>query len=100
YAQDDPYVRDGRIKPAWDRVLDRIGETRSRNGTLREELQQAVQEGRRAGALPGWLREGIELEPAPEELPAEEGEGEGEGEPGRHRPEDPRGVEEEQEPPG
>ncbi|MFW6012154.1 MAG: hypothetical protein ACOC92_00420 [bacterium] len=96
YAQDDPYVRDGRIKPAWDRVLDRIGETRSRIGTLREELQQAVQEGRRAGALPGWLREGIELEPAPEELPAEEGE----GEPGRHRPEDPRGVEEEQEPPG
>ena len=95
YAQDDPYVRDGRIKPAWDRVLDRIGETRRRIGTLRQELQQALQEGRRAGALPGWLREGIELEPAPEELPEES-----DGEPGRHRPEDPRVVEEEREPPG
>lgn len=98
YAQDDPHLRDGRIKPAWDRVLDRIGETRRRIGELQEELQQALEEGRRAGALPGWLREGIDVEPAPEELPedvTEEGR-----EPGRHRPEDPRVVEEEQEPPG
>lgn len=98
YAQDDPHVRDGRIKPAWDRVLDRIGETRRRIGELREELQQALEEGRRAGALPGWLREGIDVEPAPEELP--EDMTEGEREPGRHRPEDPRVVEEEPEPPG
>lgn len=96
YAQDDPFVRDGRIKPAWDRVLDRIEATRRGIGELREELQQALEEGRRAGALPGWLREGIELEPAPEELPEEVGE----EEPGRHRPEDPEVVEEEQEPPG
>ncbi len=29
------------------------------------ELEAFVEEGRRAGALPGWLREGIELEPKP-----------------------------------
>jgi hypothetical protein len=69
YAEDDPYVRDGEIKPAWDRVLDRTAAIRQAIGGLQEELGRAVEEGRLAGALPGWLREGIELEPEPEELP-------------------------------
>ena len=30
-----------------------------------EEVAAFLEEGRRAGALPGWLREGIELEPEP-----------------------------------
>ena len=30
-----------------------------------EELAQFLEEGREAGALPGWLREGIDLEPEP-----------------------------------
>jgi hypothetical protein len=34
---------------------------------LREELADTLDEGRREGALPGWLREGIELEPSFEE---------------------------------
>lgn len=63
YAQDDPYVRDAEIKPAWDRTLDRIADTRAAVFRLREELDATLEAGRRAGALPGWLREGKELEP-------------------------------------
>lgn len=69
YAQDDPYVRDAEIKPAWDRTLDRIADTRAAVFRLREELDATLEAGRRAGALPGWLREGIALEPRPEDLP-------------------------------
>ncbi|MDX1632344.1 MAG: hypothetical protein R3234_10810, partial [Thermoanaerobaculia bacterium] len=63
YAEDDPYVRDARIKPQWDRALDRLTEERRRAERLEEALEETLQEGRRAGALPGWLREGSELEP-------------------------------------
>jgi hypothetical protein len=69
YAEDDPYVRDGEIKPAWDRALDRIDETRRDILRLYRELEDTLEQGSQAGALPGWLREGIELEPEPEELP-------------------------------
>lgn len=65
YAEDDPYVRDGRIKPAWDRTLDRLSEARREADLRRAEIAAATEEGRRAGALPGWLREGSELEPVP-----------------------------------
>jgi hypothetical protein len=81
YAEDDPYVRDAEIKPAWDRALDRIAGTRRALTRMRDELAATLEEGRRAGALPGWLREGIELEPLPEELPPP-GEGSGTHEPG------------------
>jgi hypothetical protein len=81
YAEDDPYVRDAEIKPAWDRALDRISDTRRALTRMRDELAATLEEGRRAGALPGWLREGIELEPLPEELPPP-GEGSGTHEPG------------------
>jgi hypothetical protein len=69
YAEDDPWVRDGDIKPEWDRALDRLSEARRRLDEYPRQLDELVEEGRRQGALPGWLREGIELEPAPEELP-------------------------------
>ena len=42
-----------------------------------KELTLFLEGGREAGALPGWLREGIDLEPqprAPEEVTAEPGE--------------------------
>ncbi|HEX5758538.1 MAG TPA: hypothetical protein VF121_05050 [Thermoanaerobaculia bacterium] len=65
YAEADPYVRDGQIKPDWDRVLDRIREMRDQADRRHEELVAHLEEGRLAGALPGWLREGTELEPAP-----------------------------------
>lgn len=66
YAEDDPYFRDGQIKPEWDRVLDRLRETRIKSEEAREDLAKYLEEGRRAGALPGWLREGLELEPVVE----------------------------------
>ncbi len=64
YAQDDPYVRDGEIKPAWDKALEDLDETRERARSLEDQLAVALEEGRQAGALPGWLRDGIELEPS------------------------------------
>jgi hypothetical protein len=66
YAQDDPYVRDGQIKPAWDRALDELRESRAAVQTAKKELTDFLDEGRIAGALPGWLREGVDLEPKEE----------------------------------
>ena len=63
YATDDPYVRDNQIKPEWDRVLDELDEARRTAERAPDDLERFLDEGRRAGALPGWLREGIELEP-------------------------------------
>jgi hypothetical protein len=71
YAEDDPWVRDGRIKPAWDRALDRMRRSRDEAERYRERLAETLEDGRRAGALPGWLREGISLEPKQDEAAAE-----------------------------
>ncbi|HYO14845.1 MAG TPA: hypothetical protein VE685_16755 [Thermoanaerobaculia bacterium] len=67
YAEDDPHVRDAQIKPEWDRVLDRLRQARVEVETIQKELADFLEEGRRAGALDGWLREGIDLEPEEEE---------------------------------
>ncbi len=73
YATDDPGLRDGRIKPEWDRTLDRLERARQELADYPDTLAAVLDEGRRAGALPGWLREGLELEPAPaEDAPAED----------------------------
>jgi hypothetical protein len=66
YAEDDPYVRDGQIKPAWDRALDELREDHVTVDTAKKELADFLEEGRQAGALPGWLREGSDLEPKEE----------------------------------
>lgn len=63
YAEDDPYYRDERIKPEWDRALDELRRARQDARAYRDDLAELIEEGRRAGALPGWLREGVELEP-------------------------------------
>jgi|CXWL01.1.fsa_nt_gi type IV pilus biogenesis protein CpaD/CtpE len=63
YDADDPYVRDAQIKPAWDRALARLAEARDRVTARQDTLRGLMEEGRKAGALPGWLREGSELEP-------------------------------------
>ena len=65
YEADDAYYRDTRIKPAWDRAIDQIAQSRAEAEAHKAELEKALAEGRLAGALPGWLREGIELEPEP-----------------------------------
>ena len=66
YAQDDPVVRDGQIKPAWDRALDELRESRATVKAAKKELADFLEEGRIAGALPGWLREGVDQEPKEE----------------------------------
>ena len=72
YTEEDPYVRDNHIKPDWDRVLDQISALQEREDRYEQELEQFLEEGRLAGAQPGWLSEGWELEPEPPERTAEE----------------------------
>jgi len=67
YAEDDAYARDLQIKPEWDRVLADLDRARRDAAAAPRRLEAFLDEGRRAGALPGWLREGIELEPEVEE---------------------------------
>jgi hypothetical protein len=66
YATDDPFLRDGELKPAWDRAIERIGEREREIEEVRRELDLFLEEGQRAGALPAWLDDGIDLEPGPE----------------------------------
>ncbi|MGB5392361.1 MAG: hypothetical protein WBP10_19470 [Thermoanaerobaculia bacterium] len=63
YAEDDPFYRDAQIKPAWDHAIEELNATREEVDLRKLELQDFMEEGRVAGALPGWLREGLELEP-------------------------------------
>ena len=72
YAEDDPFYRDAQIKPAWDHAIEELNRAREEVDLKQQELGEFLEEGRVAGALPGWLREGIELEP---EQPEEEGVG-------------------------
>ena len=66
YSETDSFVRDNQVKPEWDRVLDRLRQARTEVDTAKRDLAQLHEEGRVAGALPGWLREGEDQEPAPE----------------------------------
>jgi hypothetical protein len=70
YAENDPNVRNAQIKPEWDRVLDRLEEARAEVETSKKELAEFLEEGRTAGALPGWLREGVDQEPQEEPEPS------------------------------
>jgi len=63
YSQADPAVRDAQIKPEWDRTLELLDKARLDIVAATGELDAFMEEGRRAGALPGWLREGTDQEP-------------------------------------
>jgi len=63
YAADDPYLRDSQIKPEWDHALEELEAARREVERSEIDLERFLEEGRRAGAFPGWLREGAELEP-------------------------------------
>ncbi|MEE2778501.1 MAG: hypothetical protein VYE73_17250 [Acidobacteriota bacterium] len=63
YDEDDPFYRDNEIKPAWDRAIERLETARTDVRLRQEALDDYLVEGRQAGALPGWLSEGVELEP-------------------------------------
>ncbi len=69
YAEDDPVRRDREVKPAWDRALDLLDEARRGVERAKTKLAALQDEGRRAGALPGWLREGTEIQPPELEEP-------------------------------
>ena len=71
YAAEDAEVRNREIKPAWDRSQDLLSEARTTIATAQDELGLMYEEGRYQGALDGWLREGIELEPWPDEIEAQ-----------------------------
>jgi hypothetical protein len=66
YGETDTFLRDTQVKPDWDRVLDRLRQSRLDVDTARQDLAKFLEEGRAAGAQPGWLDEGSEEEPADE----------------------------------
>lgn len=72
YAEDDPFYRDSEIKPSWDRSLENLALARERVMTSEAELTAFLEFGRTSGALPGWLREGLDLEPDKQESLAAE----------------------------
>lgn len=63
YAADDPFYRDSEIKPAWDRAAVDLQQARLRVKDLELAVRSSLEEGVSEGALPGWLREGIDFEP-------------------------------------
>jgi hypothetical protein len=66
YGETDTFRRDTQVKPDWDRVLDRLRQARIDVDTAKQDVANFLEEGRAAGAQPGWLDEGSEEEPADE----------------------------------
>jgi hypothetical protein len=66
YGETDTFLRDTQVKPDWDRVLDRLRQARLDVDTAKQDVAKFLEEGRAAGAQPGWLDEGSEEEPADE----------------------------------
>lgn len=57
YAWDDGAYRDRVIKPAWDKAREELATARLALPGAEKELTELPDRARRAGALPGWLRE-------------------------------------------
>jgi len=57
YAWDDGQYRDGVIKPAWDQKREELETARRDLEQAEKELSELPEKARKAGALPGWLRE-------------------------------------------
>jgi hypothetical protein len=57
YAWDDGAYRDRVIKPSWDKAREELATSRFALPVAEKELSELPDRGRRAGALPGWLRE-------------------------------------------
>jgi hypothetical protein len=68
YAEDDPYFRDSQIKSAWDHAIEQLRQARDEVLQAQADLDGHLEAGRVAGAFPGWLREGIEIEPPRDDL--------------------------------
>jgi hypothetical protein len=57
YTWDDGQYRDGVIKPAWDKKREELETARRDLEQAEKELSELPELARKAGALPGWLRE-------------------------------------------
>ena len=57
YSWDDGNYRDGVIKPAWDKKKEELEAARKELAAAEADLAELPDKARRAGALPGWLRE-------------------------------------------
>lgn len=57
YAWDDGQYRDRVIKPAWDKTRDQLEDARRELAAAEKDLVDLPEKARRAGALPGWIRE-------------------------------------------
>ena len=57
YSWDDGAYRDGVIKPAWDKAREDLATARRELPVAERELDDLPDRARKAGALPGWLRE-------------------------------------------
>jgi hypothetical protein len=57
YSWDDGSYRDGVIKPAWDRKKEDLAVARKDLTQAEADLAELPEKARKAGALPGWLRE-------------------------------------------
>ncbi len=57
YAWDDGQYRDRVIKPAWDRSRSELEDARRELAEAEKNLADLPERARRAGALPGWIRE-------------------------------------------
>ena len=57
YSWDDGAYRDRVIKPAWDKAREELATARRDLPVAQRELAELPDRARKAGALPGWLRE-------------------------------------------
>ena len=57
YSWDDGQYRDGVIKPAWDKKREELETARRELERAQKDLAELPEKARKAGALPGWLRE-------------------------------------------
>lgn len=56
YNRDDPAYRDGVIKPKWDEAIRAQERAKEQLSRARLEYDVLLEDARRSGALPGWLR--------------------------------------------
>lgn len=57
YAWDDGQYRDRVIKPSWDKTRDQLEDAKRELAAAEKDLDDLPEKARRAGALPGWIRE-------------------------------------------
>jgi hypothetical protein len=57
YAWDDGQYRDRVIKPAWDKTRDQLVDARRELAAAEKDSTDLPERARRAGAMPGWIRE-------------------------------------------